>query len=308
MASETIRKLHWESLGCGDAAFHAALFTAEPTQLSPFRIVLHRHDFFEMLYVTTGTGDHPVLSSSGAGRNVPLVSGDLLFIRPDDCHSFTVPPGGRLHWINIAFPQTAWDAFRTAAGLTAGDWDGAALPPITHLAGEERHMACQRAFNGALDRFQRWRIGDTETTPSALNLCRFLAEAVGLLTVASATSKEENNCAGEPPWLRRVCRTFADNPRYIAEGLPRLTALSGVTYAHLARSLKAARGRTPTQYVNDLRLARAALLLTTTPLTIVEIAGDCGFGQLSYFYRQFQQRFGLPPRAYRQAARRSVAP
>ena len=168
-------------------------------------------------------------------------------------------------------------------------------------------MVCQRTFNHALDRFRRWRIGDTESIPSALNLCQFLAEALGLLTEVSVSSGEDS-CSGEPPWLRRACRTFADNPCYVAEGLPRLTALSGVTYAHLARSLKAVRGRTPTQYINDLRLARAALLLTTTPLTIIEIAGECGFGQLSYFYRQFQHRFGLPPSAYRQAARRSVAP
>ncbi|MES2465512.1 MAG: AraC family transcriptional regulator [Armatimonadota bacterium] len=307
MASETVRRLRWNSLGCDSAAFHAALFAVEPGQSQAFRIAPHNHDFFEMLYVMTGTGQHMVTAGAEACRDTPLMSGDLLFLRPDDCHSIYVPSGGRLHWMNIAFPQPAWEGFRQAAGLTEGDWDSARMPPAANLIGRDEKSACRVAFEDALGAFQRWRITGDGSAPSRLHLCRFLSEVAPFLTETSA-QHEDMTVPLEPPWLRRTCLAFASSPAYIAEGLPRLTALSGVTYTHLARSLKSATGRTPTQYVNDQRLARAALLLTTSPLTIIDIAGECGFAQLSYFYRQFQHRFGLPPHAYRQAARRSVAP
>ncbi len=36
-----------------------------------------------------------------------------------------------------------------------------------------------------------------------------------------------------------------------------------------------------------------------TDLPIVRIAGDCGIGNLSHFYRLFNARFGVTPRRYR---------
>ena len=47
--------------------------------------------------------------------------------------------------------------------------------------------------------------------------------------------------------------------------------------AHLAQTLKAATGQTPTEFVNTLRLERAALLLSTTTTEILQIADECGF-------------------------------
>ena len=67
-------------------------------------------------------------------------------------------------------------------------------------------------------------------------------------------------------------------------------------------------GSVATTFVTGLRLERAALLLATTTQEIVGIAAECGFETLSYFYRRFGQRYGLPPRAYRLRAQRSISP
>lgn len=53
------------------------------------------------------------------------------------------------------------------------------------------------------------------------------------------------------------------------------------------------------QYVNDYRLEVAAKLLTTTSASIVEIALDTGFENLSYFNRCFKRKYGTTPGAYR---------
>jgi AraC-like DNA-binding protein len=91
-------------------------------------------------------------------------------------------------------------------------------------------------------------------------------------------------------------------------GLPRLRELAGVSRAHLSRSLKASCQHTPTEFVNRLRVERAAILLATTTDEIGEIAIACGFTTLSYFYRRFGERYHLSPRAYRLQAQQAIAP
>jgi AraC-like DNA-binding protein len=43
-------------------------------------------------------------------------------------------------------------------------------------------------------------------------------------------------------------------------------------------------------------------------LLISGVALDCGFENLSSFYRLFRRQYGLTPRAYRTNAYRSIAP
>lgn len=56
-------------------------------------------------------------------------------------------------------------------------------------------------------------------------------------------------------------------------------------------------------YVNGLRLKRAAEQLTNRPeMTIGEVATDCGVPKIQTFYRVFQKHFGMPPAQYRRIA------
>jgi AraC family L-rhamnose operon transcriptional activator RhaR/AraC family L-rhamnose operon regulatory protein RhaS len=73
---------------------------------------------------------------------------------------------------------------------------------------------------------------------------------------------------------------------------------------HMGRSqfhavFKAETGMTLAAYVNHLRITTAEQLLRDSELTITEIACRCGFTNVSYFYRVFTARHGMPPRAFR---------
>src|SRR5215213_3164695 len=91
-------------------------------------------------------------------------------------------------------------------------------------------------------------------------------------------------------------------------GVPCFVELSGVSTAHLSWTFRPRTSQTPTNFITGLRLERAALLLATTTQEIAGIAEECGFETLSYVYRLFGQRYGLPPRAYRLRAQRSISP
>lgn len=59
-------------------------------------------------------------------------------------------------------------------------------------------------------------------------------------------------------------------------------------------------GSTPSAYILDLRLARAADRLIAAPqLSVTGVAYDVGFNDCSYFTRCFKQKFGVSPTAYR---------
>ena len=52
-------------------------------------------------------------------------------------------------------------------------------------------------------------------------------------------------------------------------------------------------------YLIDHRLTMAAHMLLTTNESILIIATDCGFDNISYFNRRFKRKYDTTPRAYR---------
>ena len=73
---------------------------------------------------------------------------------------------------------------------------------------------------------------------------------------------------------------------------------------HFLRTFEALTGVTPHQYLLRLRLRRAATRLLLEPTTILDIALDSGFGDVSNFHRAFRAEFGVSPRTYRRNSQR----
>jgi AraC family cel operon transcriptional repressor len=166
---------------------------------------------------------------------------------------------------------------------------------------------CAAAFQHALVLFQNPRM---TTVALRIEASRLLATVAPRL-LPSLRNDGHPDAAfpeGTPPWLIRACEKLRHDSDALRSGLPAFVAEAGVTRTHLARVLKAATNQTPTEYINRLRLEQAARLLTTTTLSILDVAAECGFEQPAYFYRLFTARFQTPPHAYRTAAARRVAP
>lgn len=85
-----------------------------------------------------------------------------------------------------------------------------------------------------------------------------------------------------------------------------LAGMMGVSDRVLQRHFRAALQATPGRVLIELRLdrARARLASDSTQAAIARIAFDCGFNDLSYFYRAFRRRYGQTPGD----AQRAVAP
>jgi AraC-like DNA-binding protein len=67
-------------------------------------------------------------------------------------------------------------------------------------------------------------------------------------------------------------------------------------------------GTSPHRYVMKVRLDHAAVLLQHSDRSIESIAYECSFNERSYFTRAFAKQWGVPPAAFRRAARRTEMP
>jgi AraC-like DNA-binding protein len=73
---------------------------------------------------------------------------------------------------------------------------------------------------------------------------------------------------------------------------------------HFSRVFAKVTGRRPQEWIIEARLARARQLLAETGLTVSQIAEALGFRDVFFFSRQFTQRTGQTPTAYRAALAR----
>lgn len=82
--------------------------------------------------------------------------------------------------------------------------------------------------------------------------------------------------------------------------LGELAEYCNVSKQQLIRYFKQSFDTTPTNYINDYKLARAKELLFNSPgLLISEIASELGFSSQYYFTKLFTKRMGETPSAYR---------
>jgi AraC family transcriptional regulator, arabinose operon regulatory protein len=82
--------------------------------------------------------------------------------------------------------------------------------------------------------------------------------------------------------------------------LARLASACGLSVSRLAHLFREQIGLPPLQYLEELRLQRAAQLLRSTGLRISEIAEEVGYEEAFYFSSRFRKKFGQPPSHYRQ--------
>ena len=104
---------------------------------------------------------------------------------------------------------------------------------------------------------------------------------------------------GLAPWqLRRVTdRLLDDLP--CEPSLAELAALTGLSEHHFCRSFVRSTGTPPHRWLLNQRVARAQQLLSSSLLTVAEIAASVGYEDPSYFARLFKRHTGVTPLTYR---------
>jgi AraC-like DNA-binding protein len=100
---------------------------------------------------------------------------------------------------------------------------------------------------------------------------------------------------------RRIQQTLTYIHRHLGDRieLDKLAEETCVSKDHLIRLFKQATGETPVNYIIRRKLEQAELLLTTTSMSVKNIAAELGYDDTSYFIRVFRKHSNMSPQEYR---------
>ena len=88
--------------------------------------------------------------------------------------------------------------------------------------------------------------------------------------------------------------------RYTPQKMAEMAELSKQRFSSL---FKLNMGKTPMEYVREIRLTTAARALLVSNDNINDIAYESGYEDANYFIREFKAAFGFTPNQYRKVAR-----
>lgn len=81
--------------------------------------------------------------------------------------------------------------------------------------------------------------------------------------------------------------------------LDQAASLANLSRYHFIRVFKAFTGKTPYDYMMEIKIEKAKKMLSFSSRNITEIACSCGFNNPSHFSSVFKKRTGLSPKQYR---------
>lgn len=236
----------------------------------------HWHDEIELQYIVDG--EATALCNL---KPCLLKKGDILFVNSNELHAGNNAPASNEFYcfhINKAF--------------------------FSNHIGEEyiifeniiRDAACAGLLDKVISCYKR---GDYQSRVSA---GKYLYDFFSILTTLYV-----KEVTGESEFKKNFVRTdkFNDIVKFIEDNLTEALTVSDIaehffiTPSHLSHFFKKRSGKSVIQYLNEVRILKAKLYLEQYDMSVGEIAGAVGFGDINYFSRKFRQICGETPTNYR---------
>ncbi|MBQ3055200.1 MAG: helix-turn-helix transcriptional regulator [Oscillospiraceae bacterium] len=246
-------------------------------------ISLHWHPEIEVLYGVDGT-----LAVTVAEETHRLRAGEILFINPDELHTFT-PLTKDTHYHAAVFDLSLF-RFQTPHFFEQ--------EMITPLA------------NGAL-KFPRLIDSDSphyDTLKNAVHRlfhedCTSNAMVFADLIVVFSTLWEHGmfTQSEHEPKSAEIKECIKYMKAHLSERIS-LSTLAGLVHLspnYFCSYFKSHTGVTPFEHLHHLRLMHAARLLEHSDDAVSEIAEECGYESVSFFIRKFKEQFHCTPANYR---------
>ena len=244
---------------------------------------LHHHDYFEIEIIEEGRILHEL-----NGVREELGRGEIFALSPGDLHRFTVLEPVRILSFCVFYKdapsvvQKMISAAKFPLRASVGD-------PV--LAELKEYFKCAVLLLDSGGEFERERIGAYATL--------FLSEVI-----RSSRQSESARSAGGYGHIARAMK-------YISENFTQPITLEAVaeqvhlTPSYFSKLFTEINGGGFVKYLTEKRVEQAKELLSSTDMSVTDIAFACGFGSFSSFSRSFGALCGVTPNEYRKYAKTS---
>ncbi len=248
-----------------------------------------RHSSYTIAIVAKGSFQYQAALPHTSATNRELMTpGSLLLGNRGQCFECGHEHGTGDHCLSFRYSPEYFERLAADAGVgRTVDFRVLRLPPLRALS-----PLVTRAFAGMA--------GSVALSWEELSV-QLAVQTIQL--AGEISSREEEVIAGAEARVTRVLRMI-EHFSNSGLSLECLAQEAGLSPYHFLRVFERLTGLTPHQYLLRTRLREAAIRLLEEPVKILDIAFDCGFGDVSNFNRAFRAEFGISPRAYRQQGTR----
>jgi transcriptional regulator GlxA family with amidase domain len=158
----------------------------------------------------------------------------------------------------------------------------------------------RRLTNSFSNRIRNFNLTQVDHTASLrLMVCEILVETARQLTQTLTIPPSE---------AVRAAMQFMNSHFAESISMANVAHEIGISRSRLFAAFKTATGMTPNDYLQRLRVAKAAEFLKSSDQSITEIAMGCGFSTSQYFSFVFSKYHDLPPKSYRNQQRANKPP
>ncbi|GAA3402335.1 AraC family transcriptional regulator [Paenibacillus hodogayensis] len=250
---------------------------------------MHYHDFAELSLVTEGSGTESI---NGLVHN--LRPGTMSLLLPHHIHELRSDPACPVKLYSCMFDITILSGNPYESYLSR--WlhkVGSELPSFHHFEGETLD-AIALLIGQIVREYEDARVGRDAVLRGKL------VEAVTLLLRAVLEGQPVEDVRQSDPGIRawsimRYIHLHYNEPI----SLNTVSSHFNLHASYVSRTFKEHTGKTVGDYMHELRIARAATLLTASGMSITDICMEVGYDSYRTFARVFRQHRGMSPSDYR---------
>ncbi len=250
----------------------------------------HRHNFYEVLYVTGGVGTHYIDFNA-----YPIEPNTFYFISPGQVHYWntTKPIEGEILIFMEDFLLLAPADYMVLHELSF--FHTVEGSPTLQLDVSD-HLQVMSLFRSIAEEFGTFDFRTASVLRAYLHI--LLVQLQRLCAIQEADTGN-----GQDKTAQRLTRQFKQlvTKQFITgQSVQDYAGQLGVSVNHLNKTVKATSGRTPGQLIRQEIVLEAKRLFHHTDLTATEIGYRLAFDDPSYFGRFFKREVGVSPGKFRQ--------
>lgn len=255
------------------------IYVFESHHAADFHMDWRRHAFVKVLVVASGSGTVWIGQAAHACR-----AGDVLVVPAGQRNRIEDAPAAPLSLYVLCVRPGVWAMEPQLGG---------ALPAGAVALHEQ---AAQRVR----ELMRRMLYLQTTTQPGAR--AHLAGLALQALAILAGFETRSNKAKDDPHVMMRQYIRELSQRFYEVDSIDTEAGRLGISRRRFTQLFREATGRTWLAYTQRLRIDHARRLLAETDRTVSSIAFECGFGDLSNFYRVFNRFEKFSPLDYRRAA------
>lgn len=250
----------------------------------------HRHDFYEVLYVTGGEGTHFIDFNA-----YPIEPHTVYFISPGQVHYWhtTIPIEGEILVFTHDFLLLAPTDYMVLSELSF--FHTVEGGPVLKL-NEAEHRQISTLFRNIAHEFHVFDFRASSMLRAYLHILLVQIQRI----CATLESEAGDNRTDISQKLTRQFKQLVSNQSDSGQSVQAYAGQLGVSVNHLNKTVKATTGFSPGQLIRKELVLEAKRLFTHTDLTATEVGYRLGFDDASYFGRFFKREVGVTPGQFRQ--------